>query len=312
MKKIGFLFPGQGSQAVGMGKDAAERNAAAAALMSKADEVLGIGLKELCFNGPEDELKQTQNTQPALYASSAATLEVIKEAGITPHAVAGHSLGEYTALYAAGVFDFETGLKLVRLRGEEFARAGSYRPGAMAAIVGLAPEKVVEICTEASTGGAVAVPANFNEPTQTVISGDPAAIEKACELCKTAGAKRALPLPVSGAFHSPLVAPAAAKMKEALDAAESKAPSCLFVNNVDAEVLSDPAAIKISLVQQITNSVRWTDCVNLMIAQGVECFLEIGSGKVLSGLVRRINKDVPCYTTESSAAIDKAIEELKG
>ncbi len=310
MARIGFLFPGQGSQSVGMGKEAAEKNARAAELFDKADQVLGFSLKDLCYHGPEEDLKQTQNTQPALYLSSAATLEVIREAGIQPHAVAGHSLGEYTALYSAGVLDFETGLRLVRTRGEAFAEAGTHRPGAMAAVVGLDSDKVVEICQQASSENEVAVPANFNEPSQTVISGDPAAIDKACALAKEAGARRALPLPVSGAFHSPLVAPAAETMRAALDGVEFQKPDCLFINNVDAEPQNEPARIKESLVRQLTNSVRWTDTIQLMVKEGVDTFLEIGSGKVLAGLVRRIDKNIPCYTTENGAAMDKAIAEL--
>lgn len=310
MKKIGFLFPGQGSQAVGMGKDALERNAAAADLFREADKTLGFGLSALCLNGPEDELKQTENTQPALYLASAATLEVIKEAGIKPHAVAGHSLGEYTALYAAGVFDFETGLRLVRTRGEAFAQAGSIRPGAMAAIIGLPAAQVAEICQQASTEREVAVSANVNDPTQIVISGDPPAIDRACAAAKEAGARRALLLPVSGAFHSPLVAPAADTMRRALDDASIGAPNCTFVNNVDAKAVTDPTEIKEGLVRQITSSVQWVNSVETLIAEGCEAFIEIGSGKVLSGLVRRINKEMPCYTTENNDAINKALAEL--
>lgn len=312
MAKIAFLFPGQGSQTIGMGKDAAERSDAAAALVRRADEILGFELSGLMFEGPEEELKQTQNTQPALFVSSAATLEVLREAGIAPGAVAGHSLGEYTALYAAGVFDFATGLKLVRARGLAFAEAGSKRPGAMAAIVGLENEKVEEICLASSTDGQVVVPANFNDPSQTVISGDPAAVEAACEKCKEAGAKRALPLPVSGAFHSPLVAPAADTMEKALGEADLKPPVCQFVNNVDTAELSDPLAIKNSLVAQITSSVKWVGCVRKLAILGANTFVEVGSGKVLAGLCRRIDRELACHTTESAASIDKTIEALKG
>lgn len=311
MTKIALLFPGQGSQAVGMASEAAAQHAGARALLAKADEVAGYALAKLMAEGPEDELKQTQNTQPALYVASAATLAVLRDAGLVPFAVAGHSLGEYTALYAAGVFDYETGLKLVRTRGLAFAEAGSQRPGAMAAIIGLDNAKVAEICAAVSTASEVAVPANFNDPTQTVISGDPAAVTAACEKCKEAGAKRALPLPVSGAFHSPLVAPAAATMEKALAAASLAAPACRFVNNVDAAVLEDADAIRASLVRQVTSAVRWVECVQKLVDLGAEAFVEVGSGKVLSGLVRRIAKDIPCHTTESWDAIQKTIEALK-
>jgi [acyl-carrier-protein] S-malonyltransferase len=309
-RKIAYLFPGQGSQAVGMGRDAAQLNPAAAQLFANADAQLGYGIQAICFDGPEDELKKTENTQPALFVSSAATLEVLRANGIQPSAVAGHSLGEYTALYAAGVFDFATGLRLVRTRGLAFAEAGSHRPGAMAAIIGLTIDQVKSACAAASVDGKVVVPANLNEPTQCVISGDPAAVEAACEACKAAGAKRALPLPVSGAFHSPLVAPAAETMRAALSAAQLAAPSTLFVNNVDAQLLTEAEAIRDSLVRQVTGSVRWVELVERLAETGVTDFVEVGSGKVLGGLVRRIRKEAVCHSTENSAAIAKTIEAL--
>lgn len=311
MTRIAFLFPGQGSQSVGMGRDAMEADPGAAELVARADEVLGFGFSRTFLEGPEEELKQTQNTQPALYISSAATLAVLRAAGIKPFAVAGHSLGEYTALYAAGSLGFDDGARLVRTRGEAFADAGSKRAGAMAAILGLEGARVAEICGEASGADGVAVPANFNDPAQTVISGDPPAVARACELCKEAGARRALPLPVSGAFHSPLVESAAAVMREALANVEVAAPRCKFVNNVDAETMTDPAAIRDSLVRQVTGSVNWVGCVERLVAEGAEAFVEVGSGKVLAGLARRIAKDVPCHTTESGAALAAAIEALK-
>jgi [acyl-carrier-protein] S-malonyltransferase len=310
-RKIAFIFPGQGSQVVGMGRDAAARSSAADRLFAEADATLGYGLKALCFDGPEEDLKKTENTQPALYVSSAATLAVLAEAGILPAAVAGHSLGEYTALHAANCFDFATGARLVRTRGEAFAKAGAARPGAMAAIMGLDITQVLAVCAAASTNGKVAVAANINDPAQIVISGDPEAIAAACEGAKAAGAKRALPLPVSGAFHSPLVAPAADTMRAALAEASFKAPNCAFVNNVDAALLTDPDAIKDSLVRQVTGSVRWVETVEKLASLGVTDYVEVGSGKVLSGLVRRIHKEAVCHTTENTAAIDKTLEALK-
>ena len=309
MKKIGYLFPGQGSQHVGMGKDAAARHPEAAEFFAKADECLGYSLSKICFEGPEEELKKTEYTQPALTVSSAATLQILNHAGIRPFATAGHSLGEYTALFAAGVFDFETGIKLVKTRGEAFAQAGSLRPGAMAAIIGIGIDKIREVCAAVSRNKIV-VPANINDPIQIVISGDPEAVHEACEGLKAAGAKRAIPLPVSGAFHSPLVAPAAERMRVVLAEADFKRPDCVFVNNVDARRLEDPHEIKDSLVRQVTGTVRWVECIEHMIHQGVDTFVEVGSGRVLSGLVKRINKDMHVYTTESADAIDKTCAAL--
>lgn len=310
MKRIGYLFPGQGSQSVGMGKDAAERHPEAMELFKAADDLLGMRLSKLCFEGPEEELKRTENTQPALTVSSAATLRILEHAGIRPFAVAGHSLGEYTALFSAKVFDFATGMKLVKTRGDAFAHAGSFRPGAMAAIIGLDAARIREVCSALSKGGHIVVPANINDPSQVVISGDPEAVHKACEELKAAGAKRALPLPVSGAFHSPLVEPAAARMREVLAGARFDAPNCVFVNNADAMRLEDPEVIKDSLVRQVTGTVRWVECIEQLIAQGTEVFVEVGSGRVLAGLVRRINKDIHVYTTENADAIDKTLAAL--
>lgn len=309
MRKIAFLFPGQGSQGAGMGRDAAARSNRAAELFREADALLGFGLAALCFDGPDEALKPTEVTQPALYTASAATLAILIEAGITPAAVAGHSLGEYSALHAAGAFDFRTGLQLVRARGLAMAAAGASRPGAMAAILGLDGARVLEICNAAAARGVV-VPANFNDPAQTVISGDPAAVEEACTLAKAAGAKRALPLPVSGAFHSPLVAAAGERMAAELASAPVTSPRCTFINNADAAPLSDPNSIKESLVRQITSSVRWVETMARLQADGITDFVEVGSGKVLAGLARRCCKDIPCHTTESAAAIDETIKSL--
>ena len=313
MSKVAFIFPGQGSQSVGMGSAAAGLSPAAAGLLAQANDLLGMDLRKLCLEGPEEDLKQTENTQPALFLASMATLLVLRERGARePDAVAGHSLGEYTALCAAGCMDFETGLRLVRRRGEAIASAGRARPGAMAAIIGLDAAAVESVCAAASTGGEIAVPANYNDGSQIVISGDPAAIERACAGAKAAGAKRALPLPVSGAFHSPLVAPAADAMRDALAGVALRAPAALFVNNVDAAVLADPTAIKDSLIRQVTGSVRWAQSVEKLVAEGVTTFVEVGSGKVLSGLVKRVAKNATCLTTESEAAIEATVAALAG
>ncbi|MCC6547360.1 ACP S-malonyltransferase [Candidatus Sumerlaeota bacterium] len=307
--KIAFVFPGQGSQAVGMGKDAHERELDSAALFKRADSLVGHDLSRLCFEGPIEELSKTNNTQPALAVSSAATLEILRKAGIQADAYAGHSLGEYSALYAAGTLDFDTLMRLVKTRGDAFAQAAAARPGAMAAILGLDAQKVAEVCAAASQGELVA-PANYNDPSQTVISGEKDAVARACEGAKGAGAKRALPLPVSGAFHSPLVAPAADTMKAALAAAAVKAPSALFINNVDAKALRDPDEIRDSLVRQVTGAVRWVESIQALTAAGIDTYVEIGSGKVLSGLIRRIHKDAVVHTTENNNAINATLIAL--
>lgn len=311
-KQLAFLFPGQGSQSVGMHKDYAESNPSVAEFFAHSDNVLGTSLSALFLSGEEEELKKTENTQPALYVTGAITHRLLGEAGIHPTHVAGHSLGEYTALYAGGVFDYETGLKLVQARGNAFAEAGKVKPGSMAAVLGLDGEVVRSICQTVQSGEQlVVVPANFNDPTQTVISGSPEGVNRACELAKEAGAKRALVLPVSGAFHSPLVESAAEVMKQQLAQATLHAPNVQFVNNVDAAFMTDPEQIRASLVRQVTSSVRWVESIRLLVSAGVTTFVEVGAGKVLSGLVRRIDKDATIYTTETLAKLSETIETLK-
>jgi len=310
MKTIAMIFPGQGSQAVGMGRALAEQSAEARALFDRADAVLGYALSKLCFEGPEDELKLTVHTQPALYVSSAAALAVLRAAGIEPAMVAGHSLGEYSALYAAGVFDFETGLRLVEVRGKAMYAAGQARPGTMAALLNLEDDVVKSICEQASAKGVV-VPANWNSPGQIVVSGDPAAVEEAVRLAQEAGSRRSVRLPVSGAFHSPLVRPAVDAMKEALAGVALNEPRCRFVANVSAQFVSRPEAIRQGLEEQIVSCVRWAESVETMAAAGAEVFVEAGSGKVLTGLLRRINKElrgVNFGVPEDLAGVKAAVE----
>ena len=289
-----FLFPGQGSQAVGMGADLAERFPEAQARFDEADAVLGFSLTDAMFGRGADadeaaeRLKQTEITQPALYVHSLAAAAVLDARGVRPGMAAGHSLGEYSALAACGACSFADGLRIVRTRGLLMARAGDGRPGTMAAVLGLDDDVVERVCAEASDGGeGVVVAANYNAPGQVVISGDPAAIDRAVEGAKAAGARRALPLPVSGAFHSPLMEEARAELGVALEAVDWQRPRCPVYLNVTAQPTTDPAEIRARLLEQLTAPVRWSQTLQAMQAGGAERFVEVGTGAVLSGLVKR-------------------------
>ena len=287
---IAFLFPGQGSQKPGMGADLYERFPAARARFDEADEVLGFKLSALMFaEGDEaaEQLKQTEITQPALYVHSMAAFVVLAEAGHQPDMTAGHSLGEYSALAAAGALSFADGLRAVRRRGELMAGAGDARPGAMAAVLGLDAAALERVCADASRDGSVAVPANYNDPGQIVISGDADAVERASAGASEVGAKRVIPLPVSGAFHSPLMAYAQPGLAEALDGLVLEAPHCPVYLNVTAAPTTDPDAIRQRLLDQLTAPVRWAQTLQAMQADGADRFVEVGSGNVLSGLVKR-------------------------
>jgi [acyl-carrier-protein] S-malonyltransferase len=303
-KTIAMIFPGQGSQAVGMGQALAAQYPAARELFEQADAVLGRPLSKLCWEGPEEELKLTVNTQPALYVASAAALAVLRaELGIEPSIVAGHSLGEYSALHAAGVFDFATGLGLVQARGHAMYDAGVARPGAMAALLSLEPDQVKAICAEASAKGIV-VPANWNNAAQIVVSGDVEAVEEAVRLAQAAGSKRSLRLPVSGAFHSPLVEPAVAVMKPKLAEARMRPPRCKFVANVSAKIVEDVDQIRQGLADQIVSCVLWSDSVATMAQVGAELFIEVGSSKILSGLLKRIDRELKGVSFGAPADLD--------
>ena len=283
-----FVFPGQGAQFVGMGKDLYDNNAQAKELFEKANEVLGFRITDLMFEGTEDDLKQTKVTQPAVFLHS-VILALTMGDEFKPDMVAGHSLGEFSALVAAGALPFEQGLKLVEARALAMQKACEAAPSTMAAIIGLPDEKVEEIC---ATIDGVCVPANYNCPGQVVISGEIAAIEAACEKFKEAGARRALPLKVSGAFHSPLMEPARAELAEAIEAADFSAPRCPIYQDVDAKPHTDPAEIKANLLQQLTAPVRWSHIVANMVADGMTEAEELGPGKVLQGLIGKTSREV--------------------
>ncbi len=282
-----FVFPGQGAQFVGMGKDLYDNNATARELFEKANEILGFRITDLMFNGTEEDLKQTKVTQPAVFLHSVILAKTLGEE-FKPDMVAGHSLGELSALTAAGALSFEDGLKLVSARARAMQKACEIKPSTMAAIIALPDEKVEEVC--ASIPGVV-VAANYNCPGQIVISGEVEAVNAACEALKAAGAKRALPLKVGGAFHSPLMEPARAELAEAIEATDFHTPVCAVYQNVDARPHTDPAEIKANLVAQLTAPVRWTQSVQNMVADGATEFTELGPGKVLQGLVAKISKE---------------------
>lgn len=287
MKKA-YVFPGQGAQFVGMGKDLYETSPLAKELFEKANEILGFRITDLMFAGTDEDLKQTKVTQPAIFLHSVILAKTLGST-FQPDMTAGHSLGEFSALVAAGALSFEDGLKLVYTRALAMQKACEKQPSTMAAILALADDKVEEICASVDD---VVVPANYNCPGQVVISGTMSGIEKACELMKEAGAKRALPLKVGGAFHSPLMEPARVELSEAIEATPFSVPVCPVYQNVSTMGETDPATIKENLIAQLTSPVKWTQSVQQMIADGATEFVELGPGTVLQGLVSKINREV--------------------
>jgi len=300
------MCPGQGAQKVGMGKDLADRFPAARALFAAVDDALGAPLSRIMWEGPEEELTRTDNAQPAILAHSAAVLAVIGEALGRPAAAAGHSLGEYSAHVAAGSLTAAAAARLVRRRGELMYEAGLERPGAMAAVLGLDTALVEAACAEASSGSGVAVPANLNTPEQTVISGDPEAVARAGEGCRARGAKRVVPLKVSGAFHSPLMAPAVAGLRAALAGAGFGDPRCPVVANATAEPVTSAAEAVRTLAEQLTAPVRWVECMRraAALAPGA-VFVEVGPGNVLTGLLKRIVPEAQAVTVGTAEEVER-------
>ena len=302
MGKIAFVFPGQGAQAVGMGKDAYESDSAAKAIYDRADETLGYGISKLAFEGPEEELRQTANTQPALLATSIALLEVYKKSGPKPDFVAGHSLGEYSALVAAGVLEFADAVKLVRARGLFMEQAVPGGQGAMAAVLGAEREALQALCADITAAGSVVELANVNCPGQIVVSGSAEGVAAVAERGKEAGAKRVIPLEVSGPFHSSLMRPAADRLAEELAKAEFRDAGVPVVANVHARPVTSGAELRELLVKQVVSPVQWEDTIAYLIGEGVDTFVEIGSGTVLAGLIKKIDRSASVVSINSAAA----------
>lgn len=284
-----YVFPGQGAQFVGMGKDLYDNNPLAKELFEKANEVLGFRITDMMFEGTDEDLKQTKVTQPAIFLHSVILAKTLGE-DFKPNMAAGHSLGEFSALTAAGALSFEDGLTLVYKRALAMQKACEAAPSTMAAVLALPDEKVEEIC--ATISGEIVVPANYNCPGQVVISGTIGGIDEACEKLLAAGAKRALKLKVGGAFHSPLMEPARAELAKAINETEFSTPICPIYQNVNAKPATDPETIKKNLIAQLTSPVRWTQSVESMIADGANHFIELGPGAVLQGLIKKVNKEV--------------------
>ncbi|WP_270171927.1 ACP S-malonyltransferase [Paenibacillus sp. SYP-B4298] len=308
MAKIAFVFPGQGAQAVGMGQDFVSRYPAARSIMERADEALGFALSDIIFNGPEAELKQTANTQPALLAVSTAILEVLKERDLQPVCTAGHSLGEYSALVASGVMSFEDAVRTVRARGQFMEQAVPSGQGAMAAVLGAEREALAALCSEITASGTAVELANVNCPGQIVISGTAQGVSEVVSRGKEIGAKRVMPLEVSGPFHSSLMRPAAEQLADVLAKLELRDARIPVIANVTAQQVEEAGEIRRLLEQQVYSPVLWEDSVRTMLSLGVDTFVEIGSGSVLAGLIKKTDRSAAVISVNSVEALDKLSE----
>ena len=312
MVKIAFVFPGQGSQFVGMGKDFYDHVSSARKLLDEANEVLGCDLTSICFNGPEETLKLTENTQPALLVHSTMALKILRENGIDSVLAAGHSLGEYSALVSAGALQFKDAVRLVRLRGQFMQEAVPVGVGSMAAIIGLEIDTLQQLCDQISEDSCIVQPANLNSPVQIVIAGHKEAVEQVSEKALKAGAKKAVLLPVSAPFHSALMKPAEIKLQKELEQIEFYDLSYPVITNIEAKPITKGSEARSALVKQVCSPVRWSETMQVLVDQGIETVIELGAGKVLSGLIKRFNRGIKCYQVGDRESLSQTLAALNG